>query len=66
MASTVRRLSEKPAASIAAVAPISEIGIATSGTSAVRTEPRKRNTISPTIMTVSASVVPISLSAFSM
>ena len=56
MASMVRRLSEKPSANIAVVAPISEIGIATSGTSAVRTEPRKRNTIRPTIITVSERV----------
>ena len=47
-------------------APISETGIATSGTSAVRTEPMKRNTTRPTIRIVSASVLVISVSASSM
>ena len=46
--------------------PTSDTGIATSGTSAVRTEPMKRNTTKPTIMIVSLSVFVISLSASSM
>ena len=47
-------------------APISETGIATSGTSAVRTEPMNRKTTRPTIMIVSPSVFVISVSASSM
>ena len=44
-------------------APNSETGIATSGTSAVRTEPMNRNTTMATISTVSPSVLVISFSA---
>ena len=62
----VSRLSEKPSTIIAAMEPNSEIGIATSGTSAVRAEPRNRKTMIATIITVSTKVVAISVSAFSM
>ena len=50
-------MSEKPIAIITAIAPISEIGIVTSGTSALRAEPRNRKTMRPTIATVSVKVV---------
>ena len=44
MARMVRRFRLKPNAYMTIAAPISEIGMATSGTSAVRTEPRNRKT----------------------
>ena len=66
MARMVRRFRLKPAADITIAAPTSEMGIATSGTSAVRTEPMKRNTTSPTMRMVSVSVLEISFSASSM
>ena len=66
MASIVKRLRLKPNASITIAAPTSETGIATSGTSAVRTEPMNRKTTSPTIVIVSPSVFVISFSASSM
>ena len=63
MARTVSRLNEKPMAIINAMAPSKEIGIVTSGTSAVRNEPMKSKTTIPTSNTVSASVIKISLMA---
>ena len=42
-----------------AAVPTSESGIATSGTSAERTEPMNRNTTTATMATVSTSVVAI-------
>jgi hypothetical protein len=63
IASKVRRFRLNPKASMKSAAPISETGIATRGTSAVRTEPRKRNTTRPTIEIVSISVFEISSSA---
>ncbi len=47
-------------------APTRETGMATSGTSAVRTEPMNRKTTMPTIRIVSESVLAISFSAASM
>jgi hypothetical protein len=66
MASRVSRFREKPMASIVAAAPISEIGMVTRGTRALRQDPRKRNTMRPTMSTVSLKVLPISFSEFSM
>ena len=63
MARIVSRLRLKPEASMTIAAPNSETGIATSGTSAVRTEPMNRNTTMATISTVSPSVLVISFSA---
>ncbi len=56
IASTVSKLSEKPMLNMAAIAPSSETGIVTNGTSAVRAEPIKANTTMPTNKIVSASV----------
>src|SRR2546422_751844 len=56
IARIVSRLRLKPKAYITIPAPISETGIATSGTSAVRTDPMNRNTTRPTMRTVSMSV----------
>ena len=56
----VSRFRLKPNASMTIAAPTSETGMATNGTSAVRTEPMNRNTTSPTISTVSPSVLVIS------
>ena len=47
-------------------APAIEIGIATSGTNTVRTDPINRKTTIATIAIVSASVMPISFSALRM
>ena len=66
MARIVSRFRLKPSASITMAAPTSETGIATSGTSAVRTEPMNKNTTNATIMIVSESVFVISFSASSM
>ena len=63
IARIVSRFSEKPHAAITATAPISDTGIATSGTSAVRIDPRNRKTTKPTIRIVSSSVLVISASA---
>ncbi len=63
MARMVRRFRLKPKASITRAAPISETGMARRGTSAVRTEPMKRNTARPTIMMVSPRVLVISARA---
>jgi hypothetical protein len=62
----VSRFRLKPKASITIAAPISETGMATSGTSAVRTEPMNRKTTKATMRIVSMSVWLISVSAFSM
>ena len=61
IARIVSRFRLKPKASITIAAPTSETGIATSGTSAVRTEPMNRNTTRPTIRIVSVSVLVISV-----
>src|SRR6185436_20079798 len=66
IASGVKRLRLKPNANMNVAAPTSETGIATSGTSAVRTEPMKRNTTNATIRIVSDNVLLISVSAFRM
>ena len=63
MARMVSRFRLKPKAIITRPAPISDTGIATSGTMAVRIEPRNRNTTTATMSTVSTSVLEISLSA---
>ena len=55
-ASRVSRLIEKPNSSITAKVPISDSGIVTTGITTERGEPRKANTTSVTISTVSASV----------
>ncbi len=62
----VSRFRLKPKAAITMAVPMREMGIATSGMSAVRTEPTKRNTTRPTMRTVSASVLVISSSALRM
>ncbi len=56
MASRVSRLMVKPAASIRKTAPTSEMGIATTGMSTDRKEPRKRKITTTTISRVSESV----------
>ena len=66
MASRVSRFSENPIAIMAAMAPMREIGMVTRGTSALRADPRNRNTMMPTMATVSTNVVAISFSEFSM
>ena len=63
MARMVSRLRLKPKANITIPAPISDTGIATSGTSAVRTEPMNRKTAKATISIVSIRVFEISESA---
>ena len=63
IARMVSRFRLKPAANITIAAPIRETGMATSGTSAVRTEPMNRNTTRATIRIVSPSVLVISFSA---
>ena len=57
IASSVSRLIVKPATSIRKTAPTSEIGIATTGMSTERTEPRNRKITTITISSVSVSVV---------
>ena len=57
IASSVRRLIVKPKASIRNTAPISEIGIATTGISTERAEPRKRKMTMTTIRSVSERVL---------
>ena len=54
-ASSVSRLMEKPNAAIIANAPISESGIAITGISTERGEPRKANTTKVTITIASSS-----------
>ena len=49
IARMVSRFKLKPSANMTIAAPMSETGIATSGTSAVRIEPMNRNTAKPTI-----------------
>ena len=66
IASSVSRLIVKPAASIRKTAPISEIGIATTGMITARTEPRNRKMTSTTISSVSVSVRSTSWMASSM
>ena len=63
MARIVRRFRLKPNAYMKIAAPTREIGMATSGTSAVRTEPMNRNTTRATIAMVSPRVLVISWSA---
>ena len=56
MASSVSRFTVKPNTCMRKTAPMSETGIATSGTSTVRSEPRNRKMTTMTISTVSVSV----------
>ena len=56
MASSVRRLSVKPNTCIRNTAPISETGIATSGMSTDRSEPRNRKMTTATMISVTISV----------
>ena len=55
-ASSVSRFTEKPNSSIIAKVPTSDSGIATTGITTERGEPRKANTTSVTITNASASV----------
>ena len=61
MASSVRRFSVKPSACMRKIAPISDTGIATSGTRTERNEPRKRKITNTTMASVSTSVDPTSV-----
>ena len=63
MASSVSKLMVKPATSIRKTAPISEIGMATTGISTDRNEPRNRKMTMITMMSVSVSVLITSLIA---
>ncbi len=63
MASSVSRLIVNPAISIRKTAPISEIGIATTGISTDRNDPRNRKMTTITISNVSVSVLSTSLIA---
>ena len=64
IASSVSRLIVKPATNIRNTAPTSEIGIATTGISTERAEPRNRKMTMMTISSVSDSVFKTSLMAF--
>ncbi len=66
MASSVSRLMVKPAASIRKAAPMSEIGIATTGITTERAEPRKRKITRTTMSSVSLSVLSTSSMALRM
>ena len=66
MASSVSRFSEKPKTCIRNTAPISDTGIATSGISTDRSEPRNRKMTMATMMSVSISVLSTSWMASSM
>ena len=66
MASRVSRLSVNPKTCIRKIAPISEIGMATSGTSTERSEPRNRKMTIATISSVSLNVFKTSWIASSM
>ena len=63
MASSVSRLIVKPATSIRNTAPTSETGMATTGMSTARKEPRKRKMTTTTISSVSLRVFRTSLMA---
>ena len=63
IASSVSRLTVKPATSIRKTAPTSEIGMATTGMISARTEPRKKKMTTMTIRSVSVSVESTSLMA---
>ena len=63
MASRVSRLMVNPATSIRNTAPISEIGMATTGISTDRNEPRNRKMTMTTMSSVSVSVWSTSLMA---
>ncbi len=63
IANNVSRLMVKPASSIRNTAPISEIGIAITGISTERKEPRKRKMTTTTISSVSTKVWRTSLIA---
>ena len=56
IASRVSRFSVKPNTCIRKTAPISDSGMATSGTSTVRNDPRKQKMTTTTMSTVSSSV----------
>ena len=66
MASRVSRFTVKPKTCMRNTAPMSETGMATTGTSTERSEPRKRKITSTTISSVSASVSTTSLMALRM
>ncbi len=66
MASKVKRLMVKPKTWIRKMPPISETGIATTGTSAERSEPRNRKITITTISSVSSSVCTTSSMALRM
>ena len=63
MASRVKRLIVKPNTCIRNTAPMSDTGMATTGTSTERSEPRKRKMTITTTSRVSASVFTTSLMA---
>ena len=63
MARSVSRLMVKPKVTIRNAAPISEMGIATTGMSTERSVPRKRKMTTTTMSSVSVSVLSTSLSA---
>ena len=63
MASKVRRFTVKPKACMRKMAPRMDSGMATTGTSTARTEPRKRNMTTTTMSSVSASVLSTSVMA---
>ena len=65
-ASRVSRFSEKPSRYMKAAVPTREMGMATRGTSAERSEPMNRKTTSATMATVSTSVVAMPFSALRM
>ena len=64
--SSVSRFSVKPKACIRNTAPMSEMGMATTGISTERTEPRNRKMTTMTMSRVSASVLSTSWIASSM
>ena len=66
MANSVSRFTVKPNTCIKNTAPMSDTGMATTGTSTVRSVPKKRKMTTMTISTVSAKVVTTSLMALLM
>ncbi len=60
MASMVSKLSENPMSDMAAIAPSNEIGMVSSGTIAVRSDPMSATTTNPTRKIVSPRVMKIS------
>ncbi len=64
IASSVRRLMVKPKSCMRNTAPMSDTGMATTGTSTERSEPRKRKITTTTMRMVSSSVWTTSSMAF--